>query len=290
MEPLTSHSRGFTLVELLVVIAVIAILAALLLPALSRAKQKAHKVRCLSNQRQINLGYHLHLEDSGRLGGPESKEWLLQECRRQGRDWICPSAPVITNNQDVESSTWTGNGTTSYSWYHIGTIHSAWCGSNNFIPLTGLDFGSYQFHAGSYAVNRWLHAWWCSDSGNWVPDEELKRFYRTIGEVGHPSATPVLADGTGPMVWPRADDRPPTRYDWDGDLFFYQENMAAVALPRHGRQPNPVPTEWPPDQPLPGAVNVSFLDGHSELVKLDHLWQCHWHKDYQPPAKRPGLR
>ena len=40
---------------------------------------------------------------------------------------------------------------------------------------------------------------------------------------------------------------------------------------------------------LASAVNVAFFDGHGELVKLDRLWQLYWHKDYQPPAKRPGL-
>ena len=48
-------------------------------------------------------------------------------------------------------------------------------------------------------------------------------------------------------------------------------HMSCVAIPRHGNRPNPVPTE-PADRPLPGAVNVSFFDGHSELVKLDRLW------------------
>jgi prepilin-type processing-associated H-X9-DG protein len=40
---------------------------------------------------------------------------------------------------------------------------------------------------------------------------------------------------------------------------------------------------------LPGAVNVCFYDGHVEQVKLERLWQLYWHKDYVPPAKRPGL-
>ena len=40
---------------------------------------------------------------------------------------------------------------------------------------------------------------------------------------------------------------------------------------------------------LPGAINVSFYDGHVETVKLERLWSLHWHKNYRPPAKRPGL-
>jgi len=65
--------------------------------------------------------------------------------------------------------------------------------------------------------------------------------------------------------------------------------MGIFTIPRHGSRPNPVPNYWPWDKPLPGAVNVSFFDGHGELVKPDRLWQFYWHKDYQPPAKRPGL-
>ncbi len=266
----TGQGRGFTLIELLVVISVIALLLALLMPALHRARNQVRKVVCRSNLRQFGSVLLMYVEDSdGRLPlGNATALWLLRGSLKgelqdpnvpdvfqnlgMDRAALCPMA-VRSGARYTFSTTFTINDERAFQVKGIlGSRDKAW-------KITSPDpefLGSYGFNF--MLFDTFLGSGFLSDQTSW---RSLLSGLKIL-TVRNTSKVPVLLDSSDPGCRTSPGDTPPKDEDMRPLSMHY-------CIDRHK-----------------GRVNGLFLDWSVREVGLKELWTLPWYPNFDTAGPR----
>jgi len=237
--------KAFTLIELLVVIAIIAILAAMLLPALSRAKVKAHRVKCASNMRNWALAMEMYQSEFKQCLPYFAPVFASQATNPYVFETLAPYVARAVTAQNESTVHWAEirkcpGGSFSPPPFYAGT---SW-NPTNWNCWIGICFGTY----GPPLTGPFYYAY---VGASLCPALRVSR-------IRKPADALMFMDTQDYYVY--SPVLRPFAYDSDGDGV--GDSDANYAPYSHGR-----PTVHD------NAANVTLLDGHVERVPFKLLWQ-----------------
>jgi len=258
-----SRKRGFTLIELLVVIAIIAILAAMLLPALAKAKQRAYTIMCLSNTKQLMLGWLQYAnENNDRLINNFGGVYVANTINNGTyRNWV-------NNEMDWTTRTWNTN---------VALIKNG-----IMAPYLGNNLGVYRCPADSYLSPVQRQQGWTARTRSM----SMNAFFGAYSEEypAHSNGKNIHYPPAVYRQWMKL-----TEIKRPANIFvIIDEHPDSINNGMFGNNPGNNATVWS-DTPSwfhNGGANISYADGHSEV----HHWKSpiiKYSVKYPPQATRP---